>query len=89
MNQFFYETRAHEKVKDLLKEGQVSQAVRRSGAQKGSLSRDVLKLLLGFVSIISRIAVNQDRRNKNEFDRTPQENTLRPRKQTHYGTADR
>jgi hypothetical protein len=52
MNQFFYESRGKEKVKELLKEGQRSQAYYRSGTPKpGFLSR-LPKLILILVGIL-------------------------------------
>jgi hypothetical protein len=62
MNQFFYESRGKEKIKELMREGQVSQAIRRSRTPKkdvlpyapkrAGLSKLALILLgaLGFLS---------------------------------------
>jgi len=55
MNQFFYEQRGKEKVKDLLEEGQRSQAYYRSGAPKLNLLRGLPKfivLLLGILGLL-------------------------------------
>jgi hypothetical protein len=52
MNQFFFETRGKEKVKDLLNEGQRSQAFHRSGAPKLGLLRGLPKLILGLLGIL-------------------------------------
>lgn len=59
MNQFFYESRGKEKVKDLLREGQHSQAFHRSGAPRpvlGGLPKLVAGLLgiLGLLSLLIR-----------------------------------
>ena len=52
MNQFFYESRGNEKVKDLLNEGQRSQAFHRSGASKFGLLRGLPKLILILLGIL-------------------------------------
>jgi hypothetical protein len=52
MNQFFYETRGKEKVKELLHEGQESQASYRSGAPKFSALRGLPKLIIGLLGIL-------------------------------------
>lgn len=55
MNQFFYEQRGKEKVKDLLEEGQRSQAYYRSGAPKLKLLRGLPKfivVLLGLLGLL-------------------------------------
>lgn len=52
MNQFFYESRGGEKVKELLNEGQQSQAFHRSGAPTSGLLRSLPKLLLGLLGIL-------------------------------------
>ena len=52
MNQFFYESRGNEKVKDLLNEGQRSQAFYRSGAPKLKLLRGLPKLILILLGIL-------------------------------------
>ncbi|HEY5903219.1 MAG TPA: hypothetical protein VIU39_11745 [Anaerolineales bacterium] len=46
MNQFYYETRAKEKVRELMQEGQHSQAFHRSGAPKLGLFPSLKKLML-------------------------------------------
>ncbi len=52
MNQFFYESRGNEKVKDLLNEGQRSQAFYRSGAPKLNPLRGLPKLILILLGIL-------------------------------------
>ena len=52
MNQFFYESRGNEKVKDLLNEGQRSQAFYRSGVPKLNLLRGLPKLILILLGIL-------------------------------------
>lgn len=52
MSQFFYEQRGKEKVKDLLNEGQRSQAFYRSGAPKTSLLNGLPKLILVLLGIL-------------------------------------
>jgi len=52
MNQFFFETRGKEKVKDLLNEGQRSQAYYGSGASKPSLLNRLPKLILILLGIL-------------------------------------
>ena len=60
MNHFFYESRGKEKVKDLLNEGQRSQAFHRSGSPKiGMLSGAskmamTLLVILGLLSLVLR-----------------------------------
>jgi hypothetical protein len=56
MNHFFYESSGKQKVKDLLNEGQRSQAFHRSGAPKIGLAGGVTKLamtLLGILGLLS------------------------------------
>jgi hypothetical protein len=56
MNHFFYESSAKQKVKDLLDEGQRSQAFHRSGAHKSGLMNGLPKLgmaLLGILGLLS------------------------------------
>jgi hypothetical protein len=52
MNHFFYEQQAKGKVKDLLNEGQRSQAFYRSGAPKLSVLTRLPKLILGLLGIL-------------------------------------
>jgi len=52
MNQFFFEARGKEKVKDLLNEGQRSQAFYRSGAPKLGFVNKLPKLILGLLGIL-------------------------------------
>ena len=56
MNHFFYESSGKQKMKDLLNEGQRSQAFHRSGAPKLGLLRGVPKfamVLLGILGLLS------------------------------------
>jgi hypothetical protein len=52
MNQFFFESRGKEKIKDLREEGMRSQAFYRSGAPKLSLLRGLPKLVLALLGIL-------------------------------------
>ena len=52
MNQFFYESRAKEKVNDVIKEGIRSQDFHRSGAPKLDLLRGMSKLILLLLGIL-------------------------------------
>ncbi len=52
MNQFFYEVRGKEKIKDLMEEGMRSQALRRSGAAKRGFFRGLPKLILILAGIL-------------------------------------
>ena len=52
MSQFFYEQRGKEKVKDLMGEGQRSQAHYRSGAPKPGLLNGMPKLILVLLGIL-------------------------------------
>lgn len=52
MNQFFYESRGKEKIKEFLKEGQGSQAFRRSGARKRDLIGGLPSLILVLLGIL-------------------------------------
>lgn len=52
MNPFFYEFRGNEKIKQLMAEGLMSQAVHRSGVVKGGLHRNRLKIALVLVGIL-------------------------------------
>jgi hypothetical protein len=60
MNQFFYEQRGKEKIKDLLREGQQSQAFYRSGTpQLNSLNKLpklilILSGILGILGLLGR-----------------------------------
>jgi hypothetical protein len=57
MNDFFYESRGKEKVKELLNEGQRSQAFYRSGAPKLGLLRGLPKLIVGILGILGILAL--------------------------------
>jgi len=57
MNQFFYEQRGKEKVKNLLNEGQRSQAFYRSGAPKLGLLRGVPKLIIGLLGVLGLLGL--------------------------------
>jgi hypothetical protein len=52
MNQFFYESRSKEKVKEFQDEGQRSQAFYRSGAPALGLLRGLPKLILIILGIL-------------------------------------
>ena len=52
MNQFFYESRGKEKIKDLMEEGMRSQAVHRAGAPKLNALRGLPKLILVLLGIL-------------------------------------
>ena len=52
MNEFFYESRGKEKVKDLVDEGQRNQAFHRSGAPKLGLALNLPKLVLVLLGIV-------------------------------------
>jgi hypothetical protein len=60
MNQFFYESRGKEKVKELMDEGMRSQAVRRAGISRavlrGRLTKTILIVfgLLGVLGLMLR-----------------------------------
>lgn len=56
MNQFFYEQRGNEKVRELMKEGTQSQAVHRSGASGRGLLRGlpkIMPILLGILGLLA------------------------------------
>ena len=56
MNQFFYESRGKEKVRELRNEGMRSQTFHRSGAPRLGLLRNLPKLiliLLGLLGILN------------------------------------
>ena len=57
MNQFFFESRGKEKVKDLLKEGQQSQAFHRSGAPTINPLRGLPKLIIGLLGVLGILAM--------------------------------
>jgi hypothetical protein len=52
MNQFFYESRGKEKVRELRNEGMRNQAFHRSGAPKLAAIRGLPKLILGLMGIL-------------------------------------
>jgi hypothetical protein len=63
MNQFFYETRGKEKIKELMREGQVSQAIKRARVPKPEVLPSVPKrirlsklalILLGALGFLSQ-----------------------------------
>lgn len=56
MNQFFFEIRAKEKVKDLLDEGQRSQAFYKSGSPQLSILRGLPKTILLLATILGILA---------------------------------
>ena len=53
MNQFFYESRGKEKVKDLMKEGMRSQALKQSGAARTGLAHSLPRLVLTILGLLS------------------------------------
>jgi len=55
MNYLFYAERSKEKVKNLLDEGQRSQAVYRSGAKRTGVFRNLPKLIVLFIGILGLI----------------------------------
>jgi hypothetical protein len=57
MNHFFYESSGKQKVKDLLNEGQRSQAFQRSGAPKLGLMRGVPKLAMALLGILGLLSL--------------------------------
>jgi hypothetical protein len=57
MNQFFLESRGKEKVNDLLKEGQQSQAFHRSGAPTVNPLRGLPKFIIGLLGILGLLAM--------------------------------
>jgi len=52
MNQFFYESRGKEKLRDFQAEGIRSQAFHRSGSSKPGFLSGLPKLLLGMLTIL-------------------------------------
>jgi len=56
MNQFFYESRGKEKVRELQKEGQQSQSFYRSGAPRGS-GGAIPKLVAGLLGILGLLSL--------------------------------
>jgi hypothetical protein len=57
MNHFFYESSSKQKVKNLLNEGQRSQAFHRSGAPKFGLMRGVPKFALALLGILGLLSL--------------------------------
>jgi hypothetical protein len=57
MNQFFYESRGKEKVKDLLEEGLRSQAVRRSGIARAGFPRNLPRLALTILGLLGLLGI--------------------------------
>jgi hypothetical protein len=57
MNQFFYESRGKEKVKELMNEGMMSQAQHRLGASKASLFSRLPKLILIVFGILGVLLI--------------------------------
>jgi hypothetical protein len=57
MNHSFYEENAKEKIRDLLKEGQRSQAFYRSGAPRISFLGNIPKLVLLLLGILGLLMV--------------------------------
>lgn len=56
MNHFFYESSGKQKVKDLLNEGQRSQAFYRSGAAKLT-TRSMPKFIVGLLGILGLLSL--------------------------------
>jgi hypothetical protein len=60
MNQFFYETRAREKVREVMKEGLTSQELHRSGVSRNGFLQGMPRLIvitaivLGVLGLIIR-----------------------------------
>ena len=52
MNQFFYETRAREKVQEIMKEGLTSQELHRSGVSRNGFLRGIPKLIVITVFVL-------------------------------------
>lgn len=52
MNQFFYESRGKEKVKDLMEEGLRGQAIQRSGVSKSAVAHYLPKAVLALLGIL-------------------------------------
>jgi hypothetical protein len=52
MNQSFYESRSKEKINDLMKEGQMSQAYSRSRSRKPTLLSRIPKIIVFVLAIL-------------------------------------
>ena len=57
MNHFFYESRGKEKLKELRNEGQMSQAVYRSGTPKSSLAPAISRLIISLLGILGLLGL--------------------------------
>lgn len=57
MNHFFYESSSKQKVKDLLNEGQQSQAFHRSGAPRLGPIRGVPKVAMALLGILGLLSL--------------------------------
>lgn len=57
MNHSFFEGRSREKIKDMLEEGQRSQAYYRSGARKSRLLPSLPKLIMFLLGIVGLLSV--------------------------------
>jgi hypothetical protein len=57
MNDFFYESRGKEKIKELRNEGQVSQSFYRSRSPKPGLAPSVSRLVLGVLGILGLLGL--------------------------------
>ena len=57
MNQFFYESRGKEKIKDLMEEGMRNQAFHRSEAHKLGLLPGLPKLIFVLVGLLGIFAL--------------------------------
>jgi hypothetical protein len=66
MNQFFYEQRGKEKLKELQAEGMRSQALHRSGAARVGLFEGLRRLIASLVGHVVRPAAKAANRAKRE-----------------------
>lgn len=57
MNQFFFEARGKEKVRELMDEGMTSQALRWSGATRRGFFHGLPKLILILASILGLVSL--------------------------------
>jgi hypothetical protein len=57
MNQFFYESRGKEKIRELMDEGMRSQAVRRTGASRAIFRGRLTKAILVVLVILAVLAL--------------------------------
>ena len=57
MNQYFYESRGKEKIKELQTEGQRSQSFHRSGVPRSGVSPAVSKLIFGLLGALGLLGL--------------------------------